>query len=538
MTESLTFKQLNINSNILKSLDEMGFENPTEIQEKAIPMLARTTKDFVGQAQTGTGKTAAFVIPLLEKIDFSNDNVQALILAPTRELANQVEKEIHKLGKFTPVRSTCVYGGTSYDKQIYALKREMPHIVVGTPGRVIDMINRRVLKLEHADFCVLDEADEMLNMGFFEDIQIILNTFKETRQLVMFSATMPAAILKLIGNSFRDYNMVKIERQSLSNDDIEQKYFVVRDKHHKEALARLIDNAEEDVYGIVFCRTKIETREVGDELKNRGYSVEVLNGDMGQAERDFAMRNFKERKVNIMVCTDVAARGIDVTNLTHVFNFGLPQDDESYVHRIGRTGRAGMKGRAYTIIGPKKAFAMKKIERHINKRIEMAKLPTVIELKKKVVKQELVSAKQIFDAIQVKGEGFKTDESFDMFKSQFGDLSSDELLKLMFTWKFNKIIRHYNNLEDIEQTVETGGRDNGRGGSSRNNRNRNGGAGRSSAGGGRGNFDRGRSRRSASDQGGSSDNRRSGRSASRSAGRSPEGESRGGNFKKNSSPRT
>ena len=447
--ETITFNELNIGPEILRAVQDMGFESPTEIQAKAIPVLEETGKDFIGQAQTGTGKTAAFVIPLLNKIDDQSDKVQALILTPTRELAHQVEAEIQKIGKYKNIKSTSIYGGTSYEKQLRALKHDRPQIVVGTPGRVLDMINKKALKLADASYCVLDEADEMLNMGFLEDVQVILDKFNEQRQLIMFSATMPKSILKLIERSFNEYEMVKIAKKTLSNDSIEQKYFIVRDKYFKESLSRLID-VNPDMYGIIFCKTKLETKTVGDDLKKRGYSVEVLNGDMGQAERDHAMRNFKEKKVNIMVCTDVAARGIDVTNLTHVINYGLPQDNESYVHRIGRTGRAGMKGMAYTIIAPKMAFAIRKIEQHINGRIEHSKLPSVKELKRGIVRKAIEESMHIKASIQEKGEDFKLDKTYDQFKEHFEDLTHDELLKFMFTWKFNKVLRHYNNLSDIE----------------------------------------------------------------------------------------
>jgi len=450
----MTFNELNIKPSILQVIDEMGFSTPTEIQEKAIPVLLDTDRDFVGQAQTGTGKTAAFVIPLLEKIILENDNIQALVLAPTRELAMQVEQEIKKLGKYLGVKSTCIYGGTGYEKQVDALQNDRPHIVVGTPGRVIDLIKKRKLKLDKADYCVLDEADEMLTMGFYEDVLVILDKFKSKRQLMMFSATMPKPIIKMIDRSFNNHVMVKIEKKSLSNDDIDQKYFVVRDKHFKEALSRLIDDAN-DIYGIVFCRTKIETKEVGDDLKKRGKAVEVLNGDMGQLERDHAMKNFKSKKVNILVCTDVAARGIDIDSITHVFNYGLPRDNESYVHRIGRTGRAGMKGCAYTIVGPSSSFAMKNIERHINKSIDKTSLPSIEDLKRRMVKREVESANQILDAIKLKGKDFKTEASFDLLEEKFGDLDKEELLKLMFVWKFNKDMRHLNNLADIEKVSST-----------------------------------------------------------------------------------
>ncbi len=458
---NVTFEELNIDPDVLKAVTEMGFTQPTEIQEKAIPILGKTNKDFIGQAQTGTGKTAAFVIPILEKIDYESKAVQALILAPTRELAMQVENEIHKLGKHTEARSTCIYGGTGYEKQLRSLKKDFPQIVVGTPGRVMDMIKRRALVLDNASFCVLDEADEMLNMGFFEDVQKILSSFKKERQLIMFSATMPQAIIKLIKKSFNEYEMVKVEKKSVSNDNIEQKYFIVKPRYFKESLGRIMD-ANADMYGIVFCRTRVETKEVGDHLKKQGYNVEVLNGDMGQVERERAMKRFKDKKATIMVCTDVAARGIDVNNLTHVINYGLPQDNESYVHRIGRTGRAGQTGKAFTIVGPSAAFAIRKIERHINKSIELGKLPSLALLKRKKIEDELSKAERIIEALKVQGDDFKTDESFSLFEDKLKDLAHDQLIKLMFTWKFDAKSLKQNGVEDIEDTASGGSPGRGR----------------------------------------------------------------------------
>jgi ATP-dependent RNA helicase DeaD len=316
------------------------------------------------------------------------------------------------------------------------------------------MIKKRALKINATKYCILDEADEMLTMGFFEEVQVILSKFKAKPQLIMFSATMPKQILNLISSSFSNPQVVKIKKKSLSNDDIEQKYFVVRDKHFKEALARLIDHAA-DMYGIVFCRTKLETKTVGDDLKKRGHSVEVLNGDMGQMERDHAMRNFKSKRVKILVCTDVAARGIDVNDLTHVFNFGPPRDNESYVHRIGRTGRAGTKGKAFTIVGPNSVRDIRNLERHINKRIEKETLPAVSDLIRTMVTREVYNARYIVDAIDSKGDDFKTDPSFDLIEKEFGHLSKEEMMKLMFVWKFNKEMRHYNNLADIEKVSQS-----------------------------------------------------------------------------------
>ena len=446
----MSFTDLNIIPEILSVIETLGFTEPTEIQTKAIPALLATDNDFVGQAQTGTGKTAAFVIPLLQKIDFRANTIQAIILTPTRELAHQIEKELNVFGKNIEFRSLCVYGGTSYEGQMDALSQDKPQIIVGTPGRVIDLIKKKKLKLSNAKFCVLDEADEMLTMGFQEDVQTVLEQFKQERQLMMFSATMPNAILKMIEKSFKNYEMIKIESKSLSNDSIDQQYFTVREKHFKEALARLIDNAE-NLYGIVFCRTKIETREVGDDLKKRGHSVDVLNGDMAQAERDFAMNNFKKKRSNILVCTDVAARGIDITNITHVFNYGLPRDNEYYVHRIGRTGRAGQKGCAQTIVGTGQVHGIKLLEKHIKSEITHTTLPTVAQLKSNLVKKEIDAAQFIISAIQSKGSEFKVEESYELFENEFGSLSKEELMKLCFVWKFNKEMRRYNNLADIEK---------------------------------------------------------------------------------------
>ena len=447
--DKLTFEDLGIHPKVLRAIEEMGFVHPTEIQERAIPALLETELDFIGQAQTGTGKTAAFAIPLLSKIDLKSSNVQALILTPTRELANQVEAEIQKLAKYISVKTTCVYGGTSYEKQLRALKKDKPHIVVGTPGRVMDLMNKGALKLKNADTLILDEADEMLNMGFFDDVQTILEVFPGQRQLVMFSATMPRPILNLIDKSFNEYELVKVKKKTLSNENIDQKYFLVKGKYFSESLSRLVD-AHPEMYGIIFCKTKVETKQVGETLRNRGHRVEILNGDMKQGERDWAMRNFKEKKATLMVCTDVAARGIDVNNLTHVINYGLPQDNESYVHRIGRTGRAGLQGEAYTIISPSGMNGIRRLEKHTKQKIERAKLPSVIELKQKAVEKELESAKGIYEAITDKGDDFDVDPTFEVFAGQFEGLSKEQLMKLMFTWKFNKTLRNYANLGDIE----------------------------------------------------------------------------------------
>ena len=404
--ENQTFNDLGINSDILEAINELGFEKPSEIQSKAIPILLEDEMDFVGQAQTGTGKTAAFGIPLLQKIDAKNKSVQALVLAPTRELAGQVEQELRKFAKYTGIKTCVIYGGTGYDRQLRTLREGKPQIVVGTPGRVIDLIQKGYLKVEKTKTCVLDEADEMLNMGFFEDVQKILGLLENRGQLLMFSATMPKQIKQLIDEHFKEHKIVTTKSEIKINTNIEQKFFVVRDRFQSEALARLIEGIDE-IYGMVFCRTKIESKEVCDTLQARGLNADVLNGDMGQRDRDFVMRKFKEKRVNILVCTDVAARGIDVNNLTHVFNYGMAQCDESYVHRIGRTGRAGSKGSAYTIVRPSALGAIRKLERFTKSKMLVGKLPTSEELKVKTVSKEMETANKILESIVEKAKTLK-----------------------------------------------------------------------------------------------------------------------------------
>jgi len=446
------FEEFNLNNNLLKAIADLGYVEPTEIQAKAIPLLSENDVDFVGQAQTGTGKTAAFVLPLLQKIDPDNKNIQALILAPTRELANQVRDEIVKLSKHTTIKSIAIYGGFSYEKQKRSLKKDRPQIVVGTPGRIMDLMDQGTLKFDQTNYMILDEADEMLNMGFFEDVQLILAAVNKKRRLWMFSATMPRPILNLIQKDFKNPEVVKIEKKSLSNEDIEQRYYVVRERNFKEAICRIIDS-EPEMYGIVFCRTRQDTRDLADALLTRGYSVETLHGELGQNQRDAAMAKFKARRVNLMICTDVAARGIDVNNLSHVINYGAPHDLESYVHRTGRTGRAGMKGIAITLADPRQLSQMRRIESFIKQQIQLCKLPTIDQLKKSLVCKGLEKLNPTIEAIFEKGEDFKLDETFEIFKDRLDLLSREELEKLAFTWFFNKDLKRYRELGPIDEEV-------------------------------------------------------------------------------------
>ena len=335
----LNFDALNLKEELLKAIQDMGFTEATPIQEQAIP-IALTGKDVIGQAQTGTGKTAAFAIPFLQMID-REPAVQVLILTPTRELCMQVEKEIKKLNKYLKLKSVAVYGGQDITRQIKELKAR-PQIIVATPGRLMDHMNRKTIRLEHLKMVVLDEADEMLNMGFLEDIETILSACPEQRQTMMFSATMRDEI-KAIANKFmQDPQLVKVKAQELTVPAIEQQYFEVPEQEKFKLLCRLLDIHNPEL-AMVFGRTKRRVDEVTEALQKLGYQAEGLHGDLTQRHRDMVMNKFRNGQIHILVATDVAARGLDITGVTHVFNFDLPQEIDSYVHRIGRTGRAGKK---------------------------------------------------------------------------------------------------------------------------------------------------------------------------------------------------
>ncbi len=447
----MSFNEFQLSPPINKAITELGFTQPSEIQVQAIPVLRTHEGDFVGQAQTGTGKTAAFVIPLLEQIDFNSKKVQTLILTPTRELANQVYEEVKKLAKYLPAKATTVYGGVSYTKQITALKKDCPQIVVGTPGRIIDLLNKKILKLEGCRHLIIDEADEMLNMGFIDDVQTIIDSLNQDKKMWMFSATMPHPIVKLIENKFSTPKIVRVKKKTLSNADIKQFYCVVRRKHFAEALQRFIASSKE-CYGMIFCETRYETKELADLLLTKGISVVSLHGELNQSQRDFAMKKFKDRKVDLLICTDVAARGIDVSNMTHVFNMGLPRQNESYIHRIGRTGRAGMKGTAISFVTPDDMRKLRQVEYLIGQRIEALKLPHPTELKKIKIFNELDKMNALRVAVVDKEGAFQIDSTYKYFENYFKDLSKEQILKLLFSYRFNKEIRQLDDTVHLEVT--------------------------------------------------------------------------------------
>lgn len=443
----MNFNEIPLRESLLRALEDRGFETATDIQSQAIPLLIEKDTDFVGQAQTGTGKTAAFSLPLLHLLDTSSKSIQAIILSPTRELANQICDEIKKLSTHDNIKTMSVYGGTPIDNQIRNLKKIKPQIVVGTPGRVLDLIGRRVLQLAEVKYAVLDEADEMLDMGFLDDVKEILAQ-AENKKTWMFSATMPPAILDLIKNYLDEPEIVRVQKKTLSNDNITQKFYLVRDQNMREAVCRLLD-AVEDYYGIIFTKTKLEASSLCDELNLRGYLADSLHGDMDQKHRDVTMKKFKNKKVKLLVCTDVAARGIDVDHLTHVFNYGLPQDLESYVHRIGRTGRAGQKGLALSVISPSEIRKISALERLTKAKIERERIPTVDTLKGAMVRRKLNHFDEIFEELE---SDDNLDESFSIFAENFDHLEKEQVLRAMYMSLFSDNLKRFemNPIIDME----------------------------------------------------------------------------------------
>ena len=388
-----TFESLGLGERTLKAVKAKGFEEPSEIQAACIPLLLKEGTEVVGQAQTGTGKTAAFALPILETVDEEKKSVQALILTPTRELALQVSEEINSLKGDRKTEVTPIYGGASMEIQLRKLKRGV-QIVVGTPGRILDHIKRGTLDLSNLVFMVLDEADEMLDMGFIEDIEEVLKNVPETRRMLMFSATMPPQIQKLAENFMKNPTLVRTQKTDAATPQADQIYFEVKEADKIEALTRIIDR-DPDFYGVIFCRTKLQCDEIGHKLQARGYDAEALHGDLSQRERETILRKMKERVIRILVATDVAARGLDIQDLTHVINYSLPSDPEIYIHRVGRTGRAGKEGTAITFITPSEARRFSYIKKASKSEIRKEEIPTpreVVERRRELIKEQLLSA--------------------------------------------------------------------------------------------------------------------------------------------------
>ncbi|MCL4442234.1 MAG: DEAD/DEAH box helicase [Firmicutes bacterium] len=375
--ETKLFGELEISKRIVDGLIEMGFEEPTPIQQLAVPQVL-AGHDIIGQAQTGTGKTAAFSIPLIERLDFRIKEIQAVIVTPTRELAIQVAEEISKIGRFSRIKVLPIYGGQSIERQIRSLRYGV-QVVVGTPGRLLDHLRRQTLKMDQVRMVVLDEADEMLDMGFIEDIEEILRHTPAERQTLLFSATMPGEIIRLAHQYMKDPKYVTVSKTNLTVPQIEQVYYEAPEKHKLEALCRLLDITD-ITQGIVFCRTKRGVDELVAGLQARGYTAAALHGDLSQQQRNNVMRQFRSGEVELLVATDVAARGLDIEGVSHVINYDIPQDPEFYVHRIGRTGRAGRSGVAITIISPREYRQLRLIENITKTKIKRERLPSIADV--------------------------------------------------------------------------------------------------------------------------------------------------------------
>ena len=433
------FSESNLSPEIIKAVGELGYESPTEIQKQTIPFILSDIRDLIALAQTGTGKTAAFSLPILDMRDDTSRKIQLLVLAPTRELALQIAKDIKNYTKYLPnVKTTAVYGGSSITDQIRNL-REKPQIIVGTPGRVIDSINRKALDFSQIHWLVLDEADEMLSMGFKDDLETILSETPETKQTLLFSATMNKEVERISKNYLTNPHRISVGSINAVKKNIKHEYYVVNYRQKKEALKRLID-ANPNQYSIIFCRTKMETQDVADFLMQNGYAADALHGDLSQAQRDTVMKKFRLKNIDILVATDVAARGLDVNSLTHVIHYSLPDDPEVFVHRSGRTGRAGKDGISMALIKPEET-----------RKLSQSKSQTKIEIvEKQIPKGEDIIKAQVagvFEQLFTEHEDF-----FDFDDSLIPDLSNfskEELVHQLLQFQLKDLALYYQNNNDL-----------------------------------------------------------------------------------------
>ena len=460
----MTFEELGLDARIVQATAELGYVNPTEIQEKAIPVLLSGTKDFIGLAQTGTGKTAAFGLPLLHIIDAEQRFPQALIVCPTRELCMQIVKEIELFKKHMKgISVVAVYGGASIGLQIRDLKRGV-QIVVATPGRLIDLIERKAINLDQIKYVVLDEADEMLNMGFKDDIEFILQNTPQRESTWLFSATMPPEIRKVSKKYMKEPFEVTVGKVNSGNKSIDHQYYVASAQHRYETLKRLID-FNPGIYGIIFTRTKADAQNITEKLTREGYDIDALHGDLTQAQRDKVMGEFREKTLQLLIATDVAARGIDVQGITHVINYELPDDIEVYTHRSGRTGRAGNTGICMSIVHAREVFKLKSIERLIQTPVLKAEIPSGKD----------VCRKQFYGVMDKILETDISHGDYDtympMLIEKFADVSKEEILKRMAAVEFDRFLKYYENAEDLNlrdgarqpRTRDFGDRDQSRG---------------------------------------------------------------------------
>jgi len=436
------FIELGIRHDIVNAISELGFENPTPIQEQSIPVLLTGSNDFVGLAQTGTGKTAAFGLPLLELLDFEENYPQALILCPTRELCLQITNDLKNYAKNMPnVHVVAVYGGASISDQLRQIKRGV-QIVVATPGRMLDIINRKAIDFTNVRFVVLDEADEMLNMGFQEDIDSILSTTPEDKKTWLFSATMPAEVRRIAKKYMTDPHELTMGTKNTGNVNIEHEYYVIRARDKYAAFKRIVDFNPE-IFGIVFCRTKIETQEIAEALIKDGYNADSLHGDLSQQQRDKVMKRYRDRSLQLLIATDVAARGIDVNDVTHVINYSLPDELENYTHRSGRTARAGKTGVSISLINSKELGKIRQIERVIGKKFIKAEIPTGFD----VVEKQLFGLVHKVHNVEVNEQ--QIEQYIPRIMDEFAELSKEDIIKRFASLEFNRFLEYYKNAPDL-----------------------------------------------------------------------------------------
>jgi len=454
------FRKAGLREEIIDAISEMGFVKPTPIQDKTISHLLASDRDLIGLAQTGTGKTAAFGLPIIQRIDSRSRDTQALVLCPTRELCMQITKDFNSYSKYLPkISVAAVYGGTSIDNQIRALKKGV-HIVVGTPGRVLDLIHRHCLMIDTISFLVLDEADEMLNMGFKEDLDTILSSAKSERQTLLFSATMPREIAQIAKNYMRDPEEISAGQKNAGAENVEHYYFLVHARDRYLALKRIAD-VNPDIYGIIFCRTREETQDVADKLIADGYNADALHGNLSQAQRDLVMNRFRTGHLQLLVATDVAARGIDVNNLSHIINYNLPDDPDIYLHRSGRTGRAGRSGISISVVHMKEKSKLRMIEQRSKIKFEQKKVPGGIN----------ICEMQLFNLVDkvVNAEVNKAqiERFLPYIYEKLGELDRDTLIQKFISLEFNRFLEYYKDAPDLNQNVQAGKNSDRTGGSGR-----------------------------------------------------------------------
>ena len=438
----ITFDGLGLDDRLVKATAALGFVTPTTIQEKAIPVLLSGTTDFIGLAQTGTGKTAAFGLPLLQLVESSDKFPQALVVCPTRELCMQIVNEMESFKKgMAGINLVAVYGGTPIGGQIREIKRGV-QIVVATPGRLIDLIERKAVNLEQIKYVVLDEADEMLNMGFQDDIEFILKNTPQRESTWLFSATMPPEIKKVSKKYMKDPKEVQVGKVNTGNKNIDHQYFITSAQHRYEALKRLID-FNPGMYGIIFTRTKMDAQDIAEKLTREGYDIDALHGDLTQAQRDKVMGQFRDKSLQLLIATDVAARGIDVQGITHVINFELPDDIEVYTHRSGRTGRAGKTGVCMSIVHSREVFRLRQIERIVQAPFHKLEIPSG----KDVCRKQFFYFMDKLLQTDISHGNYET--YVPMLEEKFADISKEEILKRVAAMEFDRFLKYYENAEDL-----------------------------------------------------------------------------------------